>query len=321
MLIYPVFIPQQGCPFKCIYCNQASFVSVKEIPFESLSEEIRAFSHAHQEKSKQIAFYGGTFTALSLETREQYFQLIEPFLDDKTSIRISTRPDAVDEEALFWCKEHHVKTIELGIQDFSDEVLAASQRGYNSKTAIEACLRVKQSGFELGVQLMPGLPQSTSASILKSLEMLEEVRPDLLRIYPLIILRDTPLWKEWEAGKIKPLSLEEAISICVLYSEWAENNDVTIIKLGIPSLDNDSNYVGPYHPAFGELVKGERLIRKIVANYQHGKTIHLSGQNISLLTGHQSYNLRKLTQRVDLKTIKIVKDASLNKSEIRFSDD
>lgn len=320
MLIYPVFIPQQGCPFRCVYCNQTSFGSVKELPAQDLTEQIGAFCLAHQNEHKQIAFYGGTFTALSLAVRESYYQVVKPFFDDKTTLRVSTRPDAVGAEELDWCGEHKVRTIELGIQDFNDEVLAASCRGYDNKTAVEACLLVRQYGFELGVQLMPGLPCSAPASHLKSLEHLQQVQLDFLRIYPLIILSGTPLWDDYKAGKIQPLSLEEAIDICILYCEWARCNNVSIIKLGIPSLQKGLDYVGPYHPAFGELVKGEMLIREIEQFYEPGKTVHISSKDISLLTGHQDYNLRKLIQRTGLERRKIVADAALPQGEIRLAD-
>ncbi|MFO7659387.1 MAG: radical SAM protein [Candidatus Cloacimonadaceae bacterium] len=320
MLIYPVFIPQKGCPFHCIYCDQESFGSAQELPLDVLQQQIEQFCLKNHHRQKQIAFYGGTFTALSLQDRERYYQLIEPFMDNKTTLRISTRPDFVSPDELDWCKKHHITTIELGIQDFDDAVLAASGRGYDSKTAVEACLRVKQYGFELGVQIMPGLSYLAPASNQNILKSLETVRPDFLRIYPLIILKGTPLWKLYEAGKIKPLYLEEAINICVIYLEWAKQHKVAVIKLGIPSLEKDLEYAGPYHPAFGELVKGERLLRKIVKLYQPGKVINLSGRDISLLTGHQGYNLSRLKQKLGFEGVKLRVDQTLPQGDITLSD-
>lgn len=305
MLIFPVFIPQKGCPFHCVFCDQKQFNSVKEVNFKILNEQIQQFCAKHKNEQKQIAFYGGTFTGLAESERDKYYKLVSPYLDSKTSIRISTRPDAVEQDDLDWCKSHHIKTIELGIQDFSDEVLKASRRGYDSKTAIEACFRVKQAEFELGVQLMPGLPGSSPLSHRESSGTLQGVLPDFVRLYPLIILRGTPLWKEWEKGNIEPLTLEEAINICVEYYDIAERNNIAVIKTGIPSLESSTEYVGPYHPAFGELVKGERLIRKIESEYKSGEVIQITMNDISLLTGHQDYNLRKLMKRLRLKHIKL----------------
>jgi histone acetyltransferase (RNA polymerase elongator complex component) len=318
MQIFPVFIPQKGCPFECIYCSQEEFSAVKEVPFDILSIQIEAFCRKHQAEDKQIAFYGGTFTGLPLNEREKYYQLIKPFLDGKTTLRISTRPDCVDEEDLIWCKTHGVKTIELGIQDFSDKVLKASGRSYDRATAMDACFRVKEYGFELGVQLMPGLPQSDLNSRRESSESLRRVSPRYLRLYPLIVLRGTKLWDDYQEGKYTPLSLDEAIEICAEYYELAEQIGTEIIKTGIPPLEKSTEYAGPYHPAFGELVKGEILIRKIVNLYKGEDTLQLSYKDISLLTGHDNYGLKKLKKRLDLCNLNVKPDSSLPEGEIRF---
>lgn len=299
VLIYPIFIIQKGCPFQCVYCDQTQFDATDQIPFETIRLQLEQFCSKHKAKPKQIAFYGGTFTGLTISEREEYYHLTEPFLDKDTTLRISTRPDYIDAEILSWCKEHQIKTIELGIQDFNDEVLLASKRGYTGMQAIKACLMTKQAGFELGVQLMPGLPHSSPTSRRESIESLQRVMPDFVRLYPVIILAATPLWREWEAGIYTPLSLDEAIDICVEYCEWAEKNGVEVIKIGIPSLHKSSKYAGPYHPAFGELVKGERLIRKIVQGISPDCIIHLEEKEISLLTGHKGYNLIKLWKRLE----------------------
>jgi histone acetyltransferase (RNA polymerase elongator complex component) len=319
VLIYPIFIPQKGCPFQCIYCDQTQFDSAEHIPLETISTQIEQFCLKHKDKPRQIAFYGGTFTGLTLPDREKYYQLAEPFLDNLTSLRISTRPDFIDPEILNWCKEHQIKTIELGIQDFNDEVLRASKRGYTSKQAIDACLMIKQADFELGIQLMPGLPQSTLISHKESMRGLQGVMPGFVRLYPLIILAGTPMWNMMEKGDYTPLSLEEAISICVDYCEWAEQNGVEVIKIGIPSLHQGSKYAGPYHPAFGELVKGERLIRKIIQGYKPDNIIHISEKEISLLTGHKGYNLIKLLKRLEKCSVEIVPLSSLKRGEVRYS--
>lgn len=320
MLIYPVFIPQKGCPFQCIYCNQRSFDSTEELSQEDLQQQIRQFCSLNRDKPKQIAFYGGTFTALSRHEREKYYSLVQSCLDDNTSLRISTRPDCVSSDELDWCKEHQVKTIELGIQDFQDVVMEASGRGYDSQSAIDACLRVKQFGFELGVQIMPGLSCLAPASKSNCLDFLEIVKPNFIRIYPLVIIKGTPLWNLYELGKVTPLSLEEAIDLCVHYLDWAERHNIAVIKVGIPSLEKGSDFAGPYHPAFGELVKGERLIRRILLLYKPGKVINLAAQDISLLTGHQGYNLSRLKQRLVSEDVKVRTDKSLLQGDITLTD-
>lgn len=319
MLIFPIFIPQQGCPFKCIYCDQVQFDAVNTIPHEMISSQLAQFCAMHSGKTKQVAFYGGTFTGLETSVRDTYYQLIEPFLDNQMSIRISTRPDFIDAEILNWSKEHHITTIELGIQDFNNEVLKSSQRGYNNQQAINACKIVKQFGFELGVQLMPGLPNSTKETHRMNMEALQIVKPDFIRLYPVIVLAETPLWSEWQAGKYTPLSLDQAIDICIEYYDWAALQNIRISKIGIPSLEKGRKYAGPYHAAFGELVKGEILIRKIAQNYNQQEKIRISAHDISMLTGHKGYNLNKLQERFKKCSIKIEQDTQLRSGEIRFS--
>lgn len=298
MRILPVFIPQQGCPFNCIYCDQKQFGSVESLPLSELARQVEAFCKKNSDSEKQIAFYGGTFTGLAAEERERYYQVVQPFLDDRTTLRISTRPDEVSKDQLDWCRQHQVRTIELGIQDFSDVVLKASERGYSHKTAMEACLRVKQNGFELGVQIMPGLPGSNSETMRDNLEALEEIKPQFLRLYPLVVLSGTALWDEWQAGRYKPLSLEEAIDICIRFSEQAEKANIKVIKTGIPSLAEGTLYAGPYHPALGELVRIEKIIRKTEAANSDGSEAALTEAEHSLLKSHQGYGLKRLQQRL-----------------------
>lgn len=318
MLIYPIFIPQQGCLHSCIYCDQIQFDSVEQLPFNTIQKQLELFCSKHKNQPRQVAFYGGTFTGLTLSERETYYKLVEPFLDNQMTIRISTRPDYINTEILSWCKEHNIKTIELGIQDFNDEVLLASKRGYDAKQAMEACTSVKKAGFELGIQLMPGLPQSSQITRFESMNNLLNVSPDFIRLYPLIILANTPLWKEWEAGKYIPLSLEEAINVCAEYCDFATQAGIKVIKVGIPSLVKGSKSIGPYHPAFGELVKGELLIRKIRQGYNQEETINISCKDISMLTGHKGYNLIKLLERLKKCSVKIEQKSDLKTGEVSY---
>lgn len=306
MLIFPIFIPQWGCPFNCIYCDQRQFVAVKVIPFNTLRKQLSEFCEKNIYRHKQIAIYGGTFTALALSEREMFITLVKPFLNDKTSIRISTRPDCIDQDILDWCDSNGIRTIELGVQDFSDKVLLASNRGYNQKIVIDACHMIKQNGFELGIQIMPGLPGFLFNSYHRFEVVLHDIMPSFLRLYPVIVLQGTDLWREYQSGSYNPLSMEEAITVCADISEIAEKYNIKVIKIGIPSLEKGSVYAGPYHPAFGEFVKAERLIRKIVKEHKQQESIELPSTDISLLTGHKGYNLSRLLKRLGTKDLVLV---------------
>ncbi|MCD4796144.1 MAG: radical SAM protein, partial [Candidatus Cloacimonetes bacterium] len=156
MKIFPVFIPHFGCPFQCIYCNQKFITKVEKPLFDDIKKQIENFCKNNSGIEKEIAFFGGTFTSLSKDEQRKCFELVKPFETEISGIRISTRPDSINDEILSFCKENNIKTIELGIQSFDDEVLTASRRGYNAKTALNSCELVKSYNFNLGVQLMPG---------------------------------------------------------------------------------------------------------------------------------------------------------------------
>jgi len=313
MLIYPVFIPQQGCPDRCIYCDQSSFQAVTGVDAVKVSREVAQFTSYHKQEAKQIAFYGGTFTGLTESERDKYYAIIEPFLDDDTTLRISTRPDKIDTGILQWCREHHIWTIELGVQDFNDSVLSASRRGYTGETAIHSCSLIRAAGFELGVQLMPGLPGSDRESDKYNGRILAEVRPEFVRLYPTVAIAGTELYQVWQQGKYQPLSLETAIGICADYHALCEAEGINIIKTGIPPLEKGTNFAGPYHPAFGELVAAELLIRSIESIFQPEKTVDVNPADISLLLGHQRYNQTKLLNRLKTCSIRIKTSSSIRK--------
>lgn len=299
-LIYPVFLPQAACPGTCIYCDQ------KVISGQAQTQDIEQFLPAVAEfirrnpgQEKQIAFYGGSFTAIPLQDRDRLLAQLETLLDDNTSLRISTHPLYIDEEVLDWAEKHRIKTIELGIQDFSTEVLSCSGRAYDGQQAIEACRMVQERGIELGVQLMPGLPGWTQASLDYNRDCLRLLKPNLLRLYPLIVIEGTALASLWKDKKYQALSLDQAIAQGVDYLELCEAEGISLIKLGLPSnLDAAKVLAGPWHPAFGEFVKAERLIRKIALDYSPGQAIILERKQVSLLMGHKRRYLRLLEDRL-----------------------
>lgn len=321
MIIYPIFIPNKGCPFKCNFCDQKQFESVKETTLELLTQQVNQFCLNHALQEKQIAFFGGTFTGLPLAEKEMYCKLVEPYLDDKTSIRISTRPDLVDDDELCWCKIRGIKTIELGIQDFNNDVLDKARRGYNTQTALDACYNVKQAGLELGIQLMPGLQGFTTETLNENIKYLSLTTPKYLRIYPLVVLANTPLWDDFQAGLFNPMSLEEAIKVSVILSDAAHDLGIEVIKIGIPSLGKEVKYQGPYHPAFGEIVKAEKLVNSIIDSYTNESTIHIAKKDLSLLHGHKQMGLKKLLKRLDLCSLKIKLEDNLHRGKVYLSNE
>ncbi|MDD2423744.1 MAG: radical SAM protein [Candidatus Cloacimonetes bacterium] len=263
-LIYPLFIPNEACPGGCIYCDQSKISHAGAFDLEQAQEDVQAFIRRNPNRAKEVAFYGGTFTALPVSRQEALLEGIHALLDDDSSIRISTHPLYIDDEVLERCKAYRVKTIELGIQDFCELPLQKSGRNYSTAQALAAAHKVRNAGFILGLQLMPGMPGSDAETIKENHRLLRQVKPDLLRLYPLVVIRGTPLQQIYQRGEYTPLSLPEAVRICADYAELCEAEGIRIIKYGLPSNLEPQDYIaGPFHPAFGELVKQELLIRKL----------------------------------------------------------
>lgn len=289
-LIYPLFLPMLGCPHRCIYCEQNKISGAGLPDWDKELHNVAAFVANHSGEPKEIAFYGGSFTALPYAYRADLLSRFQAVVDAQTSFRISTHPLYISPEILKECREQGIKCIELGIQDFSDKVLEASGRGYTYQQALSVAEIVQQHGFTLGVQLMPGLPGSSEETIAENKAVLKQLRPDYLRLYPLVVIKGTPLEQMYYAGEYKPLDLETAVSICVDYAELAEQHGITIIKLGLPSnLPADEVVCGPYHPAFGELVLAERLVRQLVDKAKQGLELNLDKKQRALIMGHKGF--------------------------------
>lgn len=297
MKIFPVFLGMRGCPARCVYCDQDKISGAPDLDIKATLVQIQNFITRNAGLPKQIAFYGGSFTALDRDFREKLLGSVLEVCDSSTSFRISTHPLFVDDSILDWCAKRNIKTIELGIQDFNDEVLKQSCRGYTGKQAWEAAVRVKEKGFELGIQLMPGLPGWSPVSLAENHARLLELKADLLRLYPLVVIRGTALEKIFHAGQYKPLDLDEAVTQCADYFPIAEQARTRIIKLGIPSnIDAKEIVAGPWHPAFGELVKAELIARKVLSINPQEEAATLSREEIRMLKAHGGKALDKVQQ-------------------------
>ncbi len=262
-LIYPFFIPNLGCPGNCIFCDQHKISGAKEPNIDDIKAEAESFIQRNQDKKKEIAFYGGSFTALSRDKQREYLNAVAQIQGDFT-IRISTHPRFINKDILNFLKEYRVRTIELGVQDFSDIPLEKSGRGYRKEEAIRAAQLIREEGFTMGIQLMPGLPGSSEESLEENLLETEKLMPDSLRVYPTIVIRGTALEELYLRGAYKVLTLSQAVQICVHYHDLCEKCGIKLIKMGLSSnLHREDVVAGPFHPAFGELVKQELLIRQL----------------------------------------------------------
>ena len=304
--ILPFFIPMEGCRYQCIYCDQHA-ISGEEAGL-STGDIIAAIDGYQGKRPFTVAFYGGTFTALSFERQNEYLFLLEPYILQGTvdSVRLSTRPDCVDEDILDFLNSHHVDTIELGVQSFFDDVLHASGRHYRSEIAESACQSVKQAGFKLGIQLMTGLPKDNYQKSLNSMEKALSLNCDMLRIYPTLVLKGTPLARLYQEGGYKPQTLDEAVNLCSDMLVLAERAHVPVIRMGLnPSINIEASLLaGPYHPAFGNMVHSNlkrEQIKMLLEGDTGGKIdIYLPQNELPQVFGQDRCNLNWLKERYNI---------------------
>lgn len=272
----PIFVPHLGCPHTCVFCNQHTITGQCETTLDEIdnavSQTIALLKNptAHE---LQIAFFGGSFTAIE---RNKMLALLEKAnyyvkKGSVKSIRLSTRPDCIDDEILAILSEHSVKAIELGIQSTDKTVLEASERGHTAKNAETACRKIKEYGFELVGQMMLGLPASTPQNELQTARDMISWGIDKARIYPTVVFADTSLARFTEEKRYTPLSVEEAVDRAAqVYSLFTEHN-VEVIRIGLcenEGLRSDKTVGGAHHPALGELVLNRYYLNKILNTLQ-----------------------------------------------------
>lgn len=320
MKIYPVFIPHAGCPHRCLFCAQDRSTSHGDIPSAGMVEEWLENTLPVQGDG-EIAFYGGTFTLLPEELQDLYLKAAGSFVASErvAGIRISTRPDALDERILSQLKVSNVTTVELGCQSFSDNVLAASGRGHKAADNVAAINSCQAAGLNVGVQLMPGLPGGDAKEALFSLLHAIELEPDFLRIYPTVVIDGTELAVLWRAGEFKPWTMDQAVDICADMLNLCRQNSLPVIRIGLqrdPQLE-ENLLDGPYHPAFGQLVRSRLWRRALCLASLHGKQLFVNPSDLSDALGHRAEN-REWLKQADPE-ISIATDQSVAKESLRTS--
>lgn len=268
--ILPVFIPHLGCPHACIFCNQHHIASQPAPPSPArVAHMLEDYLSACRLPGRpvEVAFYGGSFTALPLAMQRAYLQAVAPLRERGrvTALRVSTRPDAVSRQGLELLRGYGVTTVELGLQSMDDGVLARAGRGCTASRAWEAARLVRETGLRLGVQLMAGLPGDSRETCRRSARAAVAMGAALARLYPLLVVRDTPLARLWEHGRYQPLSLQQAVEVTADMFEILEAGGARVIRCGLqatPGLEGRSLLAGPFHPAFGEMVHAEVFMRQ-----------------------------------------------------------
>ncbi|OGQ85453.1 MAG: hypothetical protein A2512_00420 [Deltaproteobacteria bacterium RIFOXYD12_FULL_56_24] len=307
--VIPIFIAHQGCPHQCLFCNQRSITGAAEgmVTAREVRETILgqlAWPRRHPEAPVQVAFYGGSFTGLTLARQRELLGAAQPFLaaGQVQELRLSTRPDYVTPEIAGFLRMQGVGIVELGAQSLDDRVLADSGRGHTAAQVRTAVACLKEAGIQVGLQLMLGLPGDCPATALAGGRRAAELEPDLVRLYPCLVVSGSPLAELYRQGRYQPLSLLRAVALAARLRAIFEAHRIPVVRMGLqPSASLEKAVLaGPYHPAFGELVLSRlffKQVRAVLFARSSGQShrLSLAKADESIYRGRGNGNVKRLT--------------------------
>ena len=316
--VIPVFVPHLGCRHECVFCNQRRISgSEKAATAATVKQAIEQSAALPRSGAKrQLAFYGGSFTAIEPERQEELLGAAAEAIGkgEIDAIRLSTRPDAIDETVLARLKRFGVETVELGAQSMDGEVLRLSGRGHTAEDVVRSSEAVKAAGFRLILQMMTGLPGDSAEKDIETAKKLIALRPDGVRIYPTVIVRDTALYDLWRAGEYREHTVEDAVAVCAQLMPLFEEANIPVIRLGLnptEELSQGAAVAGAYHPALGELVRSRILLEKaraLLAGTEPGSrvTLGVNAAELSQMIGQKRQNVRALSRALALEELNAV---------------
>lgn len=320
----PFFISHQGCPHTCVFCDQRTVSGASGVlpSAAQILATIDLWRSTAGDRPLEVAFFGGTFTALPHAVQRDLLAPLQPLLKDGiiAQVRISTRPDYINDDRVGWLVEQGVGIIELGVQSMADNVLAASGRGHCAADSLKAIRCIKSHGLVAGAQLMPGLPDDTPVIALDSLVQVVEAGADFLRIYPTVVLKGTELARRYESGEFVPLSLDRGVLLCKILLQRAMQAGVPVIRLGLQAdhgLSGGEMLAGCWHPALGQIVRSGMyadLLNQFVASGER-VTVYCHPARVSDVIGlGRSTMQHQLERRV---TIEVIPDDELEKEQLK----
>lgn len=329
----PVFVPHKGCPHDCVFCNQRRITGTdSEVTYETVTNIVDEYLKSFTEKERvvEIAFFGGSFTAIPIKKQNELLSTAYEYIKSGQvdGIRLSTRPDAIDYEILENLKDYGVTTIELGVQSMDADVLALTNRGYAPEVVYDAVKKIKEYDcFSLGLQMMTGLPGDSDEKSLATCDIICDLKPDFVRIYPTLVVKDTALADMYEQGIYNPQRLADAVELCVRLKQKFQENNIGVIRVSLQTTDEISPgasvIAGPFHSAFGELVDNAIFYKKIEE--------HISGKNIaaakfavnkceiSKAVGNGKININKIYDKYRVR-IYVHGDDNVPKGHIRMTE-
>ena len=318
--IIPIFLPHQGCPHRCVFCQQQTITNYlgKQPTPDEIRNTIELAIRSKQfsaKKPKEVAFYGGTFTSLPIRSMTTMLGTVKPYIEKGIiqSTRLSTRPDSLSEDKLTILESFGVSTVELGVQSMDDGVLLLSNRGHTSQDTVNAFKILKRRGFTVGAQLMPGLPGDSQEIFMDTIEKVIDLRPDMARLYPTLVIRGTKLAQWYKQGRYAAMGLKDTINVCKEACIRLENAGIPVIRIGLmssPSLLKKGEIIaGPWHPSLGFLVRSAIHLEKIrpclpVMGGKKNILLHAPHKEIPLLVGYKKSGMR----HIEAVTGSVIKD-------------
>ena len=311
--IIPIFVPHLGCPNDCTFCNQKKISGQKKnISSNDVKSIIEYYLNNFKEKDRyvEIAFFGGSFTGIDTKVQEELLSAANEYIKNGkvNSIRISTRPDYINQDILDLLKKYNVKTIELGVQSANDYILQKCKRGHSFNDVKKASKLIRKNKFILGHQMMVGLPDSNQKDEIETAKKLIKLKPKIIRIYPVLVIKDTQLEADYKKGEYAPNTLEQAVETSARLLKMFTKKKINVIRIGLQSTDeicrpeNENSQVvaGPYHPAFRQLVESricyDEISKKIGKLNNKVKVVKIvvNSKDINNFVGHKKENINRI---------------------------
>lgn len=330
----PIFISHEGCPNDCVFCNQRKITAkAKPMTLQEVTEQVNTYSSTLDDETYiELAFFGGSFTGIDTNLQENYLKLAYEYkkAGKIKAIRLSTRPDYISKVILDRLKHYEVDIIELGVQSLDEEVLKAANRGHTVSDVYNAVGLIKLYGFRLGIQLMVGLPEDTKERAVLSSKLTAMLKPEFVRIYPTLVIKDTELLTLCKLGRYHPLTLEEAIDWTKDMYQVFLKNQVPVIRIGLQPTEliaeGKEVLYGPFHPAFRQLVESAYFlehVKKMLSfqsaslNNPEEKTILCNPKDLSQVIGHNRRNMVILEK--EYPQIKVIPDEHIQPMTIELA--
>lgn len=335
--IIPIFVPHLGCKNSCTFCNQKTISGqVKQVTAKDVKDTIEYYLSNFKDNNKyvEVAFFGGSFTGIDEDIQEELLQAAFEYIKKKkvNSIRISTRPDYINKNILKRLKKYKVKTIELGVQSANNYILSRCQRGHTFEDVKKASKLIRRRGFTLGHQMMVGLPESTKLDEINTTKSLIKLKPKIVRIYPVLVIKGTKLEEEYKNNEYIPLTVNQAVERCKDIVAMFNKKNIKVIRIGLQNTNtidepghNESEVVaGPYHPAFRQLVESSMWYDSMLEHIKQFNTkvkvveIKANPVNINNIIGHKKENIQKLNEIYDVE-VNVISDESIKPGDFKVN--